>query len=481
MAKPRPTYQCRTCGAAFVRWMGQCASCGEWNTLDLVPDPKKLRGSVARPAALIQQLSDLKDEGDDRLPALIYEWDRVLGGGMVPGSVVLLGGDPGVGKSTLALQLAGSMAALGRRVVYASGEESPHQVGMRARRLSLPSEAIGITSETDVDALVAGAAAQSPDLVVVDSIQSIWDPELDTAAGSVVQLRECALRLLRFAKSQQVAVLLIGHVTKDGSIAGPKVLEHMVDVVLYLEGERLQAYRLLRGVKNRFGATNEVGVFEMQATGLVGVAEPSVAFLCDRMPESSGSAIVVAVEGTRPILVEVQALVTRSTIAVPRRVANGIDANRLILLTAVLSKRAGIPLHEMDIHVNVVGGLRIDETAADLGCALAILSSFRDTPLDAQTVAIGEVGLAGELRSVGQMDLRLREAAKLGFRTALVAEGSGPEPQVAGIGLRSARSLVEAAKLAGILTSGPSRTTGDGPATVPRSRNADSEQAVGHD
>ena len=452
MAKGRSTYQCRTCGAVFVRWMGQCASCGEWNTLEIVSDTRSQRSGpvVPRPAAVIRDLSDLEDEGNDRMPSLIGEWDRVLGGGIVPGSVVLLGGDPGVGKSTLALQLAGSLAALGKRIVYVSGEESPQQVGMRARRLGLPSRSIGTTSETDVDAMIAGVAAQAPDLVIVDSIQSIWDPELDTGAGSVVQLRECTLRLLQFAKTQHVAVLLIGHVTKEGAIAGPKVLEHMVDVVLYLEGERLQAYRLLRGVKNRFGATNEVGVFEMRGSGLVEVSEPSAAFLGNRVLDGSGSAVVVTVEGTRPILVEVQALVTRSSIAVPRRVANGIDTNRLILLTAVLSKRAGIPLHEMDVHVNVVGGLRIDETAADLGCALAILSSFQDVALDPQTVAIGEIGLAGELRSVGQMDLRLREAAKLGFRSAIVARSSGSDAQVPGISLCAAASLLDAARLAGL-------------------------------
>ena len=446
-----------------MRWAGQCPACGEWNSLENAPEPRGTRALAARPAAAIYDLSELHDESTERLPSGIAEWDRVLGGGIVPGSMVLLGGDPGVGKSTLALQLAGALSEKGCRVVYVSGEESPQQLAMRARRLGLASRAIGVTSETDVDAVIAGAAAQSPDLVVVDSIQSVWDPELDTAAGSVVQLRECTLRLLQFAKKQHVVVLLIGHVTKDGAIAGPKVLEHMVDVVLYLEGERLQAYRLLRGVKNRFGATNEVGVFEMQGGGMVEVAEPSAAFLGNRVMGGSGSAIVVTVEGTRPILVEVQALVTRSNLAIPRRVANGIDTNRLILLTAVLSKRGGLPLHEWDIHVNVVGGLRIEETAADLGIALAILSSYRDEALDSETVAIGEIGLAGELRSVGQMELRLREAAKLGFRKALMAEGGGPPPPVPGIEARSFVSVGDAARAAGVELRGNPPTNGARP------------------
>lgn len=451
MARTRTSYQCRNCGATFVRWLGQCPTCGEWNSLEMAAELRGSRStSPVRPAAVIHALADLDSERVERMSSAIGEWDRVLGGGIVPGSVVLLGGDPGVGKSTLALQLAGALAASGSRVVYVSGEESPQQIGMRAQRLGLASNAIGVTSETDVDAVIAGASAHAPNLLIVDSIQSVWDPELDTSAGSVVQLRECTMRLLQFAKRQQVAVLLIGHVTKDGAIAGPRVLEHMVDVVLYLEGERLQAYRLLRGVKNRFGATNEVGVFEMQGRGLVEVAEPSAAFLSSRVEEGSGSAVVVTVEGTRPILIEVQALATHSSLAIPRRVANGIDSSRLILLTAVLAKRGGLPLHDWDIHVNVVGGLEIQETAADLGTALAILSSYQDVALDPETVAIGEIGLAGELRPVGQMELRLREAAKLGFRRALVAGSAGADVTVLGLEVQPARTFTDAARQAGI-------------------------------
>lgn len=451
MARARPTYQCRGCGASYVKWLGQCPACGAWNSLEETLEVRPARPlGAARPPAAIHQLSELEALEAERLQTSLVEWDRVLGGGIVPGSVVLLGGDPGVGKSTLGLQVADALARSGQKVLYVSGEESPRQLGIRARRLGLGSREMGVTGETDVGAIIAGALADTPDLLVVDSIQSIWDPDLDTAAGSVVQLRECTLRLLQFAKGYHVAVILIGHVTKEGTIAGPRLLEHMVDVVLYLEGERFHAYRLLRGVKNRFGATNEVGVFEMRDRGLVEVADPSAAFLESRVAASSGSAVVVAAEGTRPILVEVQALVSRSVLAVPRRVANGIDYNRLILLGAVLSKRTGLPLHEWDVHVNVVGGLRIEETAADLGTALAILSSYQDVPLDPETVAVGEIGLSGELRSVGQMEVRLREAAKLGFRRAILPRGAHGLGDIPGLSIAAVSTVREAASAAGI-------------------------------
>lgn len=408
------------------------------------------RSAAPRPPADILLLSELESIQVDRLRTSLNEWDRVLGGGVVPGSVILLGGDPGVGKSTLALQVADALAGSGQGVVYVSGEESPRQLGLRARRLGVSASGIGVTSETDVEAIIAGVLAREPQLLVVDSIQSIWDPDLEAPAGSVVQLRECTLRLLQFAKGHHAAVLLIGHVTKEGNIAGPKVLEHMVDAVLYLEGERLQAYRLLRGVKNRFGATNEVGVFEMREEGLVEIVDPSAAFLESRVAQGSGSTVIVTIEGTRPILVEVQALVSRTVLAIPRRVANGIDYHRLILLTAVLAKRLGVPLHEWDVHVNVVGGLRIEETAADLGTALAVLSSYEDMPLDPESVAIGEIGLSGELRSVSQLETRLREAAKLGFRRAVVPRNLPAGMAVSGIEVRTASTLPEAAGLAGL-------------------------------
>jgi DNA repair protein RadA/Sms len=410
-----------------------------------------------------QRLADIQADESPRLCSQIGEWDRVLGGGIVPGSVVLVGGDPGVGKSTLLMQVADAVArvpqthdgrsdAPGRqRVLYVSGEESLPQIGLRARRLGLGERAMYLSAETDVTAIAGSIEDDPPRLAVVDSIQSVYDPGVESTPGSVSQLRECTLRLHQVAKAQSTAVLLVGHVTKEGAIAGPKLLEHMVDAVLYLEGERLQSYRLLRGVKNRFGATNEVGVFEMRGEGLTEVANPSAAFLQDRVEGGSGSAIVVTMEGTRPMLVEVQALVTRSHLAVPRRTAAGIDYNRLVLLAAVLSKRGGVPVHDFDIHVNVVGGLRVDEPAADLGAALAMLSSLKDAPLDPHTVMVGELGLAGEVRSVSQMELRLREAHKLGFRRAIIPHRPGGTSfRTGGIEVVEVSTLREAALRAGV-------------------------------
>lgn len=424
--------------------MGQCSSCGQWNSIEetAVGPAERPRKSGANLA--VRTLAEVKTEQTGRLRSGIAEWDRVLGGGIVPGSVVLVGGDPGVGKSTLLMQVADAITSGdgGWGVLYISGEESLPQLGLRATRLGLGLADVGFSAETDVNTIVESIRAKPPQLVIVDSIQSICDASLETAPGSVVQLRECTLRLHQVAKEQNSAVLLIGHVTKEGVIAGPKMVEHMVDVVLYLEGERFHAYRLLRGVKNRFGATNEVGVFQMGHDGLAEVLNPSSAFLADRVEGGSGSAIVVTMEGTRPILAEIQALVTRSALAVPRRMASGIDTNRVLLLAAVLSKRNGVPFHDYDIHVNVVGGLRIEETAADLGTALAMVSSYRDVALGSDTVVIGEVGLAGELRSVGQMDQRLREAAKLGFRRAVVAR----RPQ----GMTAAISDIEVTEVASL-------------------------------
>jgi DNA repair protein RadA/Sms len=325
------------------------------------------------------------------------------------------------------------------------------QIGLRARRLGLNPHGMRISAETDLDAVIAGVEDDPPALLVVDSIQSIYDPSVETAHGSVTQLRECTLRLHRVAKSRQVAMLLIGHVTKEGVLAGPRVVEHLVDAVLYLEGERLQAYRLLRGVKNRFGATSEVGVFEMRDGGLAQVADPAALFISDRVSGASGSAVVVTAEGTRPMLAEVQALVTRTTLAMPRRMASGIDLNRVLLIAAVLSKRAGAALHTFDIHLNVVGGLRIEEPAADLAIALAMLSSYRDVGLDPQMVAIGEIGLAGELRGVSQTDLRLREAARLGYRRAIVPAGTLARlDPVVSLDVAEAATIHEAAGLAGV-------------------------------
>lgn len=398
---------------------------------------------------MVRTLAEMPADAAPRIRTGIGEWDRVFGGGIVPGSVALVGGDPGVGKSTLLMQVADSIPA-SAPVLYVSGEESLPQLGIRARRLGLGLQRVHFAAETELEPILERIRQAPPSLLIVDSIQSTYEAGVESGPGSVVQLRACTLRLHTVAKEHQVAVILVGHVTKEGAIAGPKVLEHMVDVVLYLEGERIQAYRLLRSVKNRYGATNEVGVFEMQDAGLAEVPNPSAAFLADRLERTSGSAVVVTMEGTRPMLVEVQALVTRSTLAMPRRMTTGLDFHRVALLAAVLSKRMGIPLHDFDVHVNVVGGLRIDEPAADLGTALAMLSSYRDVPLDPSTVVIGEVGLGGELRGVGQTDIRLAEATKLGFRRALVSHRAGTSTLPPGMDICRAATLKDAAALAGV-------------------------------
>ncbi|MBM2809571.1 MAG: repair protein RadA [Chloroflexi bacterium] len=453
VAKAHSIYICQACEARFPRWLGQCPACGQWNTLEEAlarPEQRQARQVRTASAITMRMLGELKEQAVPRLRSSIGEWDRVLGDGIVPGSVVLVGGDPGVGKSTLVMQAADAIAT-DRLVLYVSGEESLAQVGLRARRLGLRPNGMHLAAETDLNVIISSAESERPAVLVVDSIQSVYDPALEAAPGSVTQLRECTFRLHEVAKRCDVAVVLIGHVTKEGVLAGPKLLEHMVDAVLYLEGERLQAYRLLRSVKNRYGATSEVGVFEMLQEGMREVSNPSAAFLADRVGGGAGSVIVVTVEGTRPMLAEIQALVTRTALSIPRRMTSGVDFNRVVLLAAVLSKRGGVPMHDFDIHVNVVGGLRIEEPAADLGTALAMLSSFRDAPVDPETVAIGEVGLAGELRGVGQMELRLREAAKLGFRRAIVPsrvnESIGFQ---AGIEIIRAATVREAAVRAGV-------------------------------
>jgi len=368
------------------------------------------------------RLAEIEGEGDDRLPLPIEEFARVLGGGVVPGSVVLVGGDPGIGKSTLLLQMALVMAQ-GGSVLYVSGEESERQIKSRVARLMKEGQApddLYLLTETALEAVLDHIEVLGPRLVVVDSIQTMHVPEIDSGAGSISQVRECASRLQMVAKGSGVAIFLVGHVTKEGAIAGPKVLEHIVDTVLYLEGDSFHTYRLLRSVKNRFGATTEVGVFEMGTSGMVEVPNPSEAFLAERMVNAPGSAIAVTMEGTRPLLVEIQGLTSTSSFGHPRRTANGVDFNRLLLTIAVLTRRVGLQLMDQDVFVNVVGGLRVNEPAADLAVAAAIASSVRDRPLPADLALIGEVGLSGELRAVPQMPARLREAAKLGFRRVVV-------------------------------------------------------------
>ncbi len=384
-----------------------------------------------------------------RIPVPIVELDRVLGGGLVPGTLVLIGGDPGIGKSTLVLQAAAALANDRGPVLYVSAEESAQQIRLRADRLGIISDQVLVMSSTDLDAIVATASSLAPALLIVDSIQTVSVDDISSAAGSVSQVRECTSRLMQWGKSRDIPVFIIGHVTKEGAIAGPRVLEHMVDAVLYLEGERHGHFRVLRAVKNRFGSTDEVGVFEMAESGLREVRNPSEAFLAERHGHATGSSVAVTVEGTRPILVEVQALTSQSAFGLPRRSANGFDAGRLQLLVAVLQKRVGLALAGQDIYANVVGGMRIGEPAADLAVALAIASSFRDRPVDTDLVAVGEIGLSGELRSVSQIDRRLGEASRLGFSKAVIPASAARRGTVdiAGLSVQRADTVGEAIEI----------------------------------
>jgi len=421
MAKPRTYWVCQVCGRKSPRQMGRCPGCGEWNTMVEVveeqapPSPTLAARSEPRP------LPEVEAEGLERISLPMPEFARVLGGGLVPGSLVLVGGEPGIGKSTLLLQVADLIAkTAGRPVLYVSGEESAQQIKMRARRLGVENDRILLLTETNLEAILHHADRVEPVAVVVDSIQTVTSGDLTSAAGSISQVRQAANRLQWWAKSGGATVFLVGHVTKEGAIAGPKVLEHIVDTVLYLEGDPFHTYRLLRATKNRFGATSEVGVFEMREEGMVEVTNPSEAFLAERMVNAPGSAIAVTMEGTRPLLVEIQALTSHTSFGHPRRTANGVDFNRLLLIIAVLSRRVGLRLFDQDVFVNVVGGLQIDEPAADLAVAAAIGSSVRERPVAADLVLVGEVGLSGEVRAVGRMEARLHEAAKLGFRRCIL-------------------------------------------------------------
>lgn len=452
--------------AAFI---GRCPQCNAYNSMveEIVHDEP-----VAKSALVVRGLTshstphripDVSSGEEDRLPLPMEEFARVLGGGIVPGSIVLVGGDPGIGKSTLLLQMAMDMGT-SQRILYVSGEESERQIKMRALRLhaegkktDLP-ENLYLVTETNLEIILNHVSEVKPTLLIIDSIQTMYLSELDSYAGSISQVRECASQLRELAKSSGISVFLIGHVTKEGVIAGPRVLEHIVDTVLYLEGDRFQAYRLLRSVKNRFGATAEVGVFEMNERGLTGVTNPSEAFLAERMINAPGSAIAVTMEGTRPLLVEIQGLTSPTNFGNARRTPNGVDYNRLLMIAAVLTRRVGLKLIEQDIFVNVVSGLKIDEPAADLAIAAAIASSMRDKAVHAEAVLIGEIGLAGELRLPGQMVIRLREAAKLGFKTAIVPHRlHRGEPWPADIEINEVRSLHQALEMAMNLDKTPPR------------------------
>jgi DNA repair protein RadA/Sms len=433
MIKTKTVFQCQSCGYASPKWVGKCPDCGAWNTFsEEQQSPKALKSSCTfGPIAEAQPLTKITGGKEKRKCIGIGELDRVLGGGLVDGAVILVGGDPGIGKSTLILQalakIAGQAATNGHSksaVLYVSGEESPEQIKLRAERLSVNAENIILFPETLIENIIIMAGNLKPAVLVVDSIQTVFTEELTSSPGSVGQIRESAAKLMQFAKKSGIPVFLIGHVTKEGAIAGPRVLEHLVDTVLYFEGDRGHPYRILRTVKNRFGSTNEIGVFEMTDSGLAEISNPSELFMAERPLNVAGSTVIASIEGTRPLLVEVQALVASTTFGTPRRASMGVDPNRVNLLIAVLEKKVGMHLGGMDIFTNIVGGLKIIEPASDLGVIAAIASSFREIPIDSKTFFFGEVGLSGEVRAVAQGELRLREAAKVGFRKAIVPKGN---------------------------------------------------------
>ncbi|HEX9137470.1 MAG TPA: DNA repair protein RadA [Nitrospirota bacterium] len=421
-SKTKTVYVCQSCGMQSPRWMGKCPDCGQWNTMveERVEKPKDIGSSKRHGGSEPLALNEIQARDEDRFVTKINELDRVLGGGIVAGSVVLIGGDPGIGKSTLVLQMLRQVSELRGKTLYVTGEESPSQIKMRAQRLGVRAENLFVLAETQLEEIVRAADGLQPQVIVVDSVQTVFTSELPSAPGSVSQVREVSGRLMLHAKRTGIPTFLIGHVTKDGAIAGPRVLEHIVDTVLYFEGDRGHAFRILRAVKNRFGSTNEIGVFEMKESGLTEVANPSEIFLAERPKDATGSVVVSSLEGTRPILAELQALVAPSKLTMPRRTCIGVDYNRVSLLLAVLEKRVGMHLMGMDVFVNIVGGLKIDEPAVDLGVIAAVASSFREKPISPATVVMGEVGLAGEVRAISQAETRLKDAAKLGFTRCIL-------------------------------------------------------------
>ena len=448
MVKAKHHYQCEQCGAVHSKWAGQCSECGEWNclveTVAAAVSAPQYKGYSGQQAS-VQALSDVVAEELPRSSSGIQELDRVLGGGVVAGSVVLIGGDPGIGKSTLLLQsLAETSSGGGTKSLYVSGEESASQIALRADRLKLPTQQLRLLTETDVDKIIATARQEEAKLMVVDSIQTIFTADLQSVPGSVAQVRECAQRLVRFAKSSDTAVYLVGHVTKDGAIAGPRVLEHMVDAVLYFEGDQSERYRLVRAVKNRFGAVNELGVFAMTDLGLREVSNPSAIWLSRHDQAVPGSVIMVTREGTRPLLVEAQALADESVLSNPRRVTVGLEHNRLSMLLAVLNRHAGVSTAGCDVFANIVGGVKITETAVDLPILLALVSSLRNKPITSETAIFGEVGLAGEIRPVQGGEERLREAAKHGFKRAIVPQANAPKGKISGLEILPVARLSDA-------------------------------------
>ncbi|MEW6355638.1 MAG: DNA repair protein RadA [Planctomycetota bacterium] len=427
MAKTRTIFVCQECGAQAPKWIGRCPECGKWDSMveeRQGPPQAPRRASLTSTAP--QPISAVESVAEPRICSSIEEFDRILGGGAVIGTTVLIGGDPGIGKSTLLLQVCEMAARNGHTALYVSGEESVKQTKLRAQRLGVSSDSLLVVAETNLDEILGHIERCSPDLVIIDSIQMIYKQDLHSAPGSVSQVRECGAEMVYLAKRTGIPIFLIGHVTKDGAIAGPRVLEHMVDAVLYFEGDKFHAFRMLRAVKNRFGSTNEIGIFEMRDTGLQPVANPSEIFLSKRSRQKSGSVVVPCIEGTRAFLIEIQALVATANFGTPERRVSGADRNRVSMLIAVLEKRAGLQLGGCDTFVNVVGGVHIDEPAADLGIALALASNFQERLLPHDVFVVGEVGLAGEVRPVGHIDMRIREGRKLGFRFALVPVDNAP-------------------------------------------------------
>jgi len=458
MAKAQTRYVCRQCGYESPKWLGKCPSCDEWGTLEetiVAAPPKSLGARASLPTSFVgqskpQRLTDVPSPSEEgRIRSGMGEFDRVLGGGIVRGALTLIGGEPGIGKSTLLSQVAGNLASSGGKTLYVSGEESATQIKLRAERLGITSGDLLLHNETDVTLIAATVQAERPLFVIIDSIQTMQHPEIESSAGSVSQVRAATAQLALVAKGEGIPIFLVGHVTKDGALAGPRVLEHMVDTVLTFEGDRHYTYRILRAVKNRFGSTDELGLFEMHEEGLVEVPNPSEMLLAERNGNTAGSAVLATVEGTRPLLIEVQALVAPSYLANPRRTVSGVDANRVNLILAVLEKRVGISLANQDVFVNLAGGVRVDEPASDLAVAVAIASNFQERPINSTMIFAGEVGLGGEVRAVGHMDLRLREAARMGFRQAIICArnkaGLRRPPDLEVIGVDTVRQALDAA------------------------------------
>ena len=444
MAKSKSIYSCTECGATSPKWQGQCPGCAEWNTLveSVAEKATGHRYESLAPVARLRNLSEIEASETERIPTGIAEFDRALGGGLVPGGVVLIGGDPGIGKSTLLLQ-ALSLLSSACKVLYVSGEESGEQVALRARRLGLDSHALQLMAEINLERILATLQGEKPQVAVIDSIQTLWSDQLSSAPGSVAQVRECAAQLTRLAKQTGITVILVGHVTKEGALAGPRVLEHIVDTVLYFEGDTHSSFRLVRAFKNRFGAVNELGVFAMTDKGLKGVNNPSALFLSQHGQDVAGSCVMVTQEGTRPLLVEIQALVD-SAHGNPRRLTVGLEAQRLAMLLAVLHRHAGIVCFDQDVFVNAVGGVKITEPAADLAVLLSITSSLKNKALPSKLVVFGEVGLAGEIRPAPRGQERLKEAAKLGFTRAVIPEANRPKQPIAGMEVIAVKRVEEA-------------------------------------